>query len=105
MLIRKLGEAGDLLVRALVCNADCVVGSGFVEFDHSRVAFTVVEEDGVGELGLYIMAVDGVYPHWVFVDGDDGRFQTHCANKIYAHPFVGGVNLNNLHTPVGRGTA
>ena len=64
------GEGGDGLVEAGVGDADGVVARFVVELDHGAVALAVPDLHGLRELGLDVVAVDGIDPHGVFVDGD-----------------------------------
>lgn len=64
------GEGGDGLVEAGVGDADGVVARFIVQFDHGAVALAVPDRDGLRQLRVDVVAVDGVDPHGVFVDGD-----------------------------------
>ena len=70
VVVGEHGEGGDGLVEAGVGDADLVVARLVVKLDHGAVALAVPDGRHLRELRLDVVAVDGVDPHGVLVDGD-----------------------------------
>lgn len=97
------GESGDGLVKAGVGDADGVVAGFVVQFDHGAVPLAIPDRDRLRQLRVDVVAVDGVDPHGMFVDGDGERFHARAADPVDAGPFVVGFDVDGLVTSAAIG--
>lgn len=70
ILVRKNGVAVDYLVDAGTGNTYGILRGLLVELYHSRITIAIGKFERIDSLGLNVMAVDGIDPHRVFVNGD-----------------------------------
>ena len=96
--VREGCKGRDGLVESGVGDAEGVVAGFVVELDHDAVTLAVPDGKGLHQLRLDVVAVDGVDPHGVLVDGDGEGFYARAADPVDAGPFVFGVHVDGLVT-------